>query len=299
MTRFAALSILLLACGGGSSTASPQTLPTTSTSAPKTYAVQLSHPSRAGERLHVVSDQIEEKSTKVTMGDQVIDDKHEKRVLHLDSISTVLTVNESGRATRTRDEVKELTVDGKVVVKGVVEIQRAPKEKDAVITVDGAPASEEARDALKTMLKLGTSGPTDDDVFGTKTAQAIGAHWAVNTQLAHDDLRDDAGLDSTNVTGDAWLEGVGQVGGKDALDVRAKLTLDGLTPNEIPAGSTVELGRADVDLQAALPVDGKPERMTDHMTMKVAFKLRVKTPKGPALVAVTLGEHREAKFSLP
>ena len=297
MTRFAILSILLLGCGGGSSNGTPQVLPTTSTS--KTYPVQLSHASRAGERLHVVSDQVEEKSTKVTIGDAIIDNKNEKRVLHLDSISTVLTVNESGRATRTRDEVKELTVNGKLVVKGVVEIQRAPKEKDAVITVDGAPASEEAADALKSMLKLGTSGPTDDDVFGTKTAQAIGAHWTVNTQLAHDDLRDDAGLDASNVTGDAWLEGVGQVDGKDALDVRAKLTLDGLTPNEIPAGGTVELGRADVNLQAALPVDGKPERLSERMTMKVAFKLRMKTAKGPALVAVTVGEHREAKFSLP
>ena len=100
--RTAALFVFLIACGGGTSTTQPQTLPTT-TNAPKTYAVRLSSPSVVGDKLHVISDQTEEKSTKVTAGDTVVDDKHEKRVIHLDAISTVLAVNGSGRATRTRE----------------------------------------------------------------------------------------------------------------------------------------------------------------------------------------------------
>jgi hypothetical protein len=295
--RSAALFVLLIACGGGSSSAQPQSLPTTS--APKTYAVRLSHPSAVGDKLHVVSDKVEDKTTKVTAGDVVIDDKKVRRVLHLDAISTVLAVNEAGRATKTREEIKELTVDGKNVVSGVVEIQRAPKEKDAVMTLDGKPVTDEAREALKAMLKLSSGGPTDDDIFGSKTAQAVGAHWAVNTQLAHDDLRDDAALDASKVTGDAWLEGVAQENGRDVLDMRAKLVLEGLSPSELPPNSTLEVGRADVDMQASLPIDGKPERSAEHMTMSVTFRLRMKTAKGPALVAVTLGEKQEAKFSLP
>jgi len=300
MKTAAALCVLLFACGGESQTATPQTLPTTSTtSAPKTYAVHLSHPNRVGDRLRVVADKIEEKATKVTAGDVVIDDKHEKRIIHIDEISTVLAVNEQGRATKTREDIADLTIDGKSVVKGAVEIVRAPKEKDAVITIDGKPASEDARDALKSMLKLSSGGPTDDDVFGTKTPQAVGAHWAVNTQLAHDDLRDDTGLDASKVTGDIWLENVTSDGGKEALDVRAKLGLDGLVPPDVPQGSTVEMGRADVDLQTMLPVDGRPERLSERMSTAITFRLRVKTAKGPALVVVTVSEKRDGKFSLP
>ncbi len=295
--RSAALFILLAACGGGSTTATPHTLPPTS--GPKTYAVRLSHPSHVGEKLHVVADKTEDKSTKVTAGDAVIDDKHERRVLHLDAISTVLEVNTAGRATKTREDVSDLTINGKSVVKGAVEIVRAPKENDAIITVDGKPASDDARDALKSMLKLSSGGPTDDDVFGTKTAQAVGAHWPVNTQLAHDDLKDDTGLDATSVTGDVWLERVTTADGKDALDVRAKLGLEGLTPPEIPQGSTVEQGRADVELQTMLPVDGQPERASERMITAITFRLRVKTPRGPALVAVTVREKHEATFSIP
>jgi len=261
--------------------------------------VRLSHPSKVGEKLHVVADKIEEKTTKITAGETVIDDKHEKRAIHIDAISTVLEVNAAGRATKTREDVKDLTIDGKSVVKGVVEIVRAPKEKDAVITLDGKPPSDEAREALKSMLKLNSGGPTDDDVFGTKTPQAVGAHWPVNTQLAHDDLKDDTGLDASKVTGDIWLEGVTNEGGKEGLDVRAKLGLDGLIPPDVPAGSSVEMGRADVDLQTTLPTDGQPERTSERMTTAITFRLRVKTPKGPALVAVTVSEKREAKFSLP
>jgi hypothetical protein len=299
--RSAALFFFLAACGGGNAVTTPPsttgTLP--AASAPKTYAVRLSHPSRVGEKLHVVADKTEEKATKVTAGDAVIDDKHERRVLHLDAISTVLEVNAAGRATKTREDVSELTINGKSVVKGAVEIVRAPKENDAIITVDGKPASDDARDALKSMLKLSSGGPTDDDVFGTKTAQAVGAHWAVDTQLAHDDLRDDTGLDASKVTGDVWLEGVTTAAGKDALDVRAKLGLEGLTPPGIPPGSTVEQGRADVDLQTTLPVDGQPERASERMSTAITFRLRVKTARGPALVAVTVSEKRDAKFSLP
>jgi hypothetical protein len=295
--KSAALFVVLVACGGGSASTTPQTLPTTN--APKTYAVRLSHPSRVGEKLHIVADKIEEKATKVTAGDTVIDDKHDKRVIHLDSISTVLEVNAQGRATKTRDDIADLTIDGKSVVKGAVEIVYAPKEKDAVITIDGKPANDDARDALKSMLKLNSGGPTDDDVFGTKTAQAVGAHWAVNTQLAHDDLKDDTGLDASTVTGDVWLEGVGTANGKETLDVRAKLGLDGLVPPDVPQGSSVEMGRADVDLQTTIPTDGQPERMSERMSTAITFRLRVKTQKGPALVAVTVSEKREAKFSLP
>ncbi|HEY2367323.1 MAG TPA: hypothetical protein VGH87_13095, partial [Polyangiaceae bacterium] len=228
----------------------------------------------------------------------VLDDKHEKRVIHLDGISTVLAVNGSGRATRTREQIADLAIDGKSVLHGIVEIERAPKEKDAVITVDGKPASDEARDALKSILKLSSGGPTDDDIFGTKTPQAIGAHWNVNTQLAHDDMKDDTGLDAANVTGDAWLEGVAPVDGKDALDFRAKMSLDGLVPVDVPEGSTVEAGRADVVVSAMLPIDGKPERTTESMDTKVMFRMRVKTPKGPAVVAVTVASKRATKFSL-
>jgi hypothetical protein len=296
--KSAAWFVFVLACGGGSASSTPQTLPTT-TAAPKTYAVHLSHPSRVGEKLHVVADKTEEKATKVTAGDTVLDDKHERRVIHLDAISTVLAVNDAGRATKTREDISDLTIDGKSVVKGSVEIVRAAKEKDAVITIDGKDASEDARDALKSMLKLSSGGPTDDDVFGTKNAQAVGAHWAVNTQLAHDDLKDDTGLDATNVTGDIWLEAVTNASGKEALDVRAKLGLDGLVPPDVPAGSTVEMGRADVDLQTTLPVDGQPERLSEKMSTAITFRLRVKTPRGPAVVAVTVSEKREGKFSLP
>jgi hypothetical protein len=295
--KSAALFVVLFACGGGSTSTTPQTLPTTGT--PKTYAVRLSHASRVGEKLHIVADKIEEKATKVTAGDTVLDEKHERRAIHLDTISTVLEVNAAGRATKTRDEIADLTIDGKSIVKGAVEIGYAPKEKDAVITVDGRPANEDARDALKSMLKLSSAGPTDDDVFGTKAAQAVGAHWAVNTQLAHDDLKDDTGLDASNVTGDVWLEGVGAANGKEALDIRAKLGLDGLVPPDVPEGSRVEMGRADVDLQTMIPTDGQPERASERMSTAITFRLRVNTKNGPAIVAVTVSEKREAKFSIP
>jgi hypothetical protein len=39
--------------------------------------------------------------------------------------------------------------------------------------------------------------------------------------------------------------------------------------------------------------------MSERMTTAITFRLKVKTPHGPALVAVTVSEKRDGKFSLP
>ncbi len=290
--------VLLAACGGANAQATAVDLP--KPDAQKTYEIRLSRPSKVGERTHVVMDQTEDKASKITSGEQVVEDKHERKVMHYDALSTVVAINETGRMTKTRHEVKELLVDGKPLVHGVVDITRAPKEKDAVILVDGAPASQEVRTALQSLLKLGLGGAKDDDIFGTKTPQAIGARWPINAQLAHDDLKDDTGIDAQTVTGEAWLQGTTRVGDVDCLDVRAKMGLDGISLPDMPPNSTIESGHMDADMTAALPIDGHIERAADHMTMKMAIRMHVQAPGGPvANVHVTFSETHDARFSAP
>jgi hypothetical protein len=297
--RFVLALIALTACGGGTASG-PNATDLPKPDAQKAYAIHLSRASHVGERSHVVMDQTEQKDSKITGEDgAVIEDKHQKRVLHYDAVHTVVAVDDKGRTTRSRYDVKDLLADGKPLMHGVVEITRAPKEKDAVIVVDGKPATDELRDALSSLLKLGLGSADDDEVFGTKTPQAIGAHWPINGALAKASLSDDTGIDAQSVTGDVWLAGTTKVGDLDCLDVRGKLGIEGMTVPELPEGSVTESGRADAEMQTALPVaDAKVERATDHMSMVMAFKVRIPTKKGPpATVALKLSQVRDSAFS--
>lgn len=297
----AVLACLLLAACGGGAKETPATTTTTlpKPEAPKTYEIHLSRPSKVGDKVHVVVDQTEEKSTQVTAGGKTVDDKTEKHVYHLDEIRNVVAVDDAGRPTKTHDDVADLVIDGHSLGKAVLDVTRARKEKDAVILVDGKPANKRIREALTSLLKLSVGGANDDEVFGTKTAQAAGAHWSPNTALARDDLKEDTGIDASTVTGDVWLEGPTRVGALDCLDVRAKMTLDGIGIPELPPGQKLESGHADVEMRTALPLDGSVERATEHMGMVMTMKLDVTTPKGTAIVAVSLKEARDGTYSKP
>jgi hypothetical protein len=290
--------IALAGCGGASSAPVAAPVDVARPAAQKTYAIHFYRPSHAGERTHVVMDQTENKGSKITQDATVVEDKHEQHALHYDAVHTAVEVDGKGQVTRSRYDVKELVSDGHPLVRGVVEITRTQKETDAIITVDGTPASKEVREALASLLKLGLSGANDDQVFGTKTPQPVGAHWPIDARLAQADLRDDSGIDATSVNGDVWLEGTTRVGDLDCLDVRAKMGLDGIAVPGMPEGSETEFGRADAEMQATLPVAGTPERASDHMSMKIAFRVRVPSPTGRAVnVSLAITQTRDSHFS--
>lgn len=299
-TALACIACIALAgCGGARSTTAPveAARPAPQTAPQKAYAIHLSRPSHAGERTRMVMDQTEDKRSKITQAAIILEDKHEQRVLHWDAVHTAVEVDAQGRVTRSRYEVKELTSNGHPLVQGVVEVTRAQKSKDSRVTVDGVPANKDVREALTSLLKLGLGGATDDQIFGTKTPQPIGAHWPIDAALAQADLREDTGIEAASVGGDVWLEGTTRVSGLDCLDVRAKISLDGVKV-PIPNGGETEVGRAEGEMHAAVPLDGTPERASDHMSMTMTFKLRVPSPNGrPVAVSMEISQTRDGHFS--
>src|SRR6185437_15411165 len=95
--RFALASILLVACGCGGS---PAAVEAPTSPGPKAYAIHLSHPSKVGDRTHLVLD-------------------------------------EEGRTTGSHLDVQELVVDGRTLLHGAVDITNAAKADDAIFFVDG------------------------------------------------------------------------------------------------------------------------------------------------------------------
>jgi hypothetical protein len=262
----------------------------------KTYPIHFSRPGHVGDRRHVVADVTEDTGTTIMQGDVVANETRQKHVTHFDAVGTIAKVDEKGATTRSQYDVKDLSVDGHTLVHGVVDITNAPKEEDATILVDGAPASKEVHKSLESLLKLSLGGATDDDVFGTTTPQAVGARWPINAALAREDLKESTGLEAQSLTGESWLEATTRVGTMDCLDVRSKLAVELSSIPELPPGATIDFGHADAEMRAAIPIDGHSDSPTDHMSMTMTVKLKVKGQNGPVSVVVKFEKLQDDHF---
>ncbi len=299
-----AFILLVLGAAGCANTPSTVEAPTSAPApappaAPgaKTYAVHFGRESRVGERLHFVKDHASDMITKITRDGAPIPDQHDKRekhTLHYDAVSTVVAVDTKGRSTRLRYDVKDLTSDGQRLPASIIELTRHAKEKDADIIVDGSPTSEDVRKALHSLLKLGLDGASDDEIFGPKTPQAIGAHWAIDEPLAIASFKDD-GVDVSTIKGEVWLDGTTNIDGAECLSVHATLDMRGMKIPDLPPGSVMEEGHATAQMSAVLPLDGRVGRAVDHLTTKLLFRIRVPAPQGsPMIVSVEAKETDEA-----
>jgi hypothetical protein len=297
----AAFALLLAACGGRAPPAAVA-LPLPEAGPTRTYSIHLNRPLHVGARENVLLTGDEENVTKTRRGSDPVEEQREVKRARLEGRATVLDVDEKGEAARLVFDLRTLWLEraGRRVVdlrKGRLEITRAPKEQDAVVSLDGAPASADVRDALKTVISFRGGGPSDDEIFGTREAQRVGGRWRIDEKRALEDLMtgDAAGMQGASISGDVWLQGLTRVAGVDCLDVHASLLLDGMDlPNKGP-GSAVEQARASASFSGAYPLERTIPRLADHSVIEMAIKIRTPSPAGDIVVEVTGRERRDAE----
>jgi hypothetical protein len=284
--------VVATACGG---TPPAVEAPTAEATAKRTYAVRFARASRAGERSHVVADHREDSATTITREGALVSEKHVEHAVHFDAVSTVVAADPQGRATRLRYDVKELSSDGQQRRGSVIELTRHAKKTDAEILVDGSLPSDDTRKVLSSLFKLGLEGATDDDVFGTKTPQPIGAHWTVDSARAIASFKED-GLDVATVKGDVSLDGTTSMDGAECLVVRATLEISGVGVPGLPPGSEPEDSHGTAEIRATLPIDERAGVSAEHEAMTMSFRVRVPAPRGaPMIVSVKNAESNDVR----
>jgi len=298
MMKRVALAVSLLACGAPAATSTPQDLP--KPAAAKTYSIHMARALHVGQKLHMTSDAEESRTTAMTRQGSVIDKKKSRTRMHLDAVITVLSLDDKRDALRAEYAVADLSESGDklrtLLHDQRVDLTRARKEDDAVVLVDGAPASSDVREALRMVTTFRTGGPSDDEVFGSKQPQPVGAHWPIDAKLAHDDLVEAQGefMQDAVLDGDVTLAGVVPSNGVDCLDLRAVLNMSHINVPDAPKGSTVLGGNATATFQGLFPLDDAAPRLLDKLDFTMTMKLKVPTPSGDdVIVAVEESSHRE------
>ena len=306
-----AFSVVLVQCGGEARNVPTATLtplvsaPPAATAAVHTYPIRMRLVSHVGDRTHAVIDNDKRDQTVTRLTGQAASKSDKVTHAHLDAIMAVQEVDDRATARRTEMVVTDFwqtTGEGPRVVLAPagahIMVTRAARKQDAVVTVNGQPASKEQRDAVDGLMTLTVGGPSDDEVFGTTAAQTVGAEWDVNAAVAQKDLAD-KGIVATSLTGKVKLAGVEHVGSVECLDLRADLTIAGITSvDELPQGSVIEGGNVDAHMRGLFAVDGAG-RLAEELETATRMKVRVPTPQGEVVVDVKSVDRRRASYAKP
>ena len=295
---FVALFVSIVACvacgGGGGSTAGGTTPSATSTEASqpnmtKTYPIHLHPHAHVGDRVQVVFDAFEDNGTIMHLASsgQEISSEHKTKRSHLEGVMTTVALDARQDDLHDTLEVKTLTIDDRVILQNKrVDVTKARKADDAILMVDGAPATPELRKALKDLLDLRVGGPTDDEIFGTTQPQLAGAHWPLNGELARADLAEDQGADvtSTTISGETTFVGIKHVGNLDALEMKAEMHIDGIKVPLPQPGATSEPGQAKATMTKLVPVDENRGVLESHMAFEMTMRIHVPTKTGDSVI---------------
>jgi hypothetical protein len=305
-------SVLVLAqCGGEArpvQTAQLAPVPSASSSTPsaaRTYPIRMHSDTRVGDRTHAVIDDDKRDQTVTKMAGQPASKSDKVTHAHLDGIISVQEVDDRANARRAEIVVTEFwqtTGEGARVVLAPagahVMVTRAARKADAVLTVNGQEATKEQRGALDGLMTLTIGGPSDDEIFGTTAPQAIGAEWDIQSALAQKDLAE-KGIVATSLTGKVKLVGIENVRGTECLDLRADLTIAGITTvDDLPKGSVIESANVDAHMKGLFATDGKG-RQAEELETATRMKVRVPTPQGEVLVDIKSVDRRRASYSAP
>lgn len=303
----------LLQCGGEARPVqTAQLAPVASSSAlppapaaARTYPVRMHSVNRVGDRTHAVIDDDKRDQTLTRLTGQASSKSDKVTHAHLEGIIVVQEVDDRANSRRSEIVVTELwqtTGEGARVVLAPagahVMVTRAARKQDAVVTVNGQPASKEQRDAIDGLMTLTVGGPSDDEIFGTTEPQAVGAEWGVNVGLAQKDLSE-KGIVANSLTGKVKLAGIEQVGTAECLDLRADLTIAGITSvDELPKGSVIESASVDAHMRGLFAVDGRG-RLAEELETATKMKVKVPTPQGDVLVDIKSVDRRRASYASP
>jgi len=206
------------------------------------YAVHMSTPVHAGQSYAVTAtgSRLEKTST----GDRVL--KAAEFQVNFQGRADVLEVDGNQQPFKVAFTVERFTkIEGGVTIdllkSGSVIIADGSQQQP--ISVKDSTTEESVREAFELIYFPGKPGDfTDNEIFGTKEAKAIGDTWSINPALLSESLKGIIAVPEGHLSGTVSLVAKDKIANIDCLSLRAELKADDLTPKDLPPGVTLDSG---------------------------------------------------------
>jgi hypothetical protein len=142
-----------------------------------------------------------------------------------------------------------------VAANKVIEITRSADPATAKLT-DGGDLSAAALALLQEAFSSHHDGPSDNDVFGSKTPRAVGDKWPVDAKKAAEQAaKSDVKLKAEDISGEMTLKGVEKVNGADALRVEGSMTAKNARPGNLPEELVLSMSDLTTTMSGLFPTD--------------------------------------------
>src|SRR4051812_25695705 len=194
------------------------------------YEIKLDRPDVVGDKF-----KIEAEGAMIRRAAMVLDDKRREEDpvgmgIKLEGTMEVLAATPKGKATKL-----SVTVESCVRVSGPDEKELLPKGAVIIAEADGNDTKFSLKDGelkpdasglleLLFHLSADDARATDDELFGTKEKQSVGAAWPMNAKRAAEDYAtEDVKVDPADVSGNVKLDAIDKLGDKERFKLSGRM----------------------------------------------------------------------------
>jgi hypothetical protein len=246
----------------------------------KTYAIKLVRPPKVGQKYTFTAEGALTRHTTITANGQELGKTNDEYGIHLEGTIEVLTVNKDGEEGKVACTVAKCTRvspegEAELIPAGRVITATAGKE-DTTFTIDQGKLSDEAKEAIDLVLRMGEEdGYNDDRIYGTKKELPVGGSWEMDAKASSDEAKDDDVIfDPKDVSGTMRVDKAETIDGVECLRVSGMTEIKRLE-FKAPEGLKIDKGTLKAHYGGAFPVDVKapgPLRESMSVTQTATFK---------------------------
>ena len=246
----------------------------------KTYAIKLVRPPKVGQKYTLTAEGAMTRHTVITVNGQPLNPTDDEFGVHLEGTVEVLAVNkdgEEGKAACTITKCTRVTPEGEteLIPAGRVVTATGGKE-ETTFSIDQGKLSDEAKEALDIVLRMGEEdGYNDDKIYGTKAEQPVGGAWPMDAKVSSDEAKDDEVIfDPKDATGTMRVDKVETLDGVECLRISGTTEIKDLK-FKAPKGLKIDKGSLKAHYGGAYPVDvsaAGPLRESMSVTQTATFR---------------------------
>jgi hypothetical protein len=248
------------------------------------YQIKLDRPAKAGESLTRATTITGKLHIAAKDGQTVMDDRTNTYVIDYAAEVTVLEVDSTGNVTKDTHRIircrrMENDVATEYFQPGTIIVASLDSGRE-VFTKDDKAVTTQQADVLRTLIALGSTPYTEDEMFGTSVPRKAGDSWPVNAQVGSLEL---AGRmpRAPQYSGQVWVVGPVEIGGVNCIEVQADMSNPNFAP-VAPKGVSVVSGTSSLHTVTDCPLDLTLPILKRRSLYKCDFQTYAPAPPGSA-----------------
>ena len=266
----------------------------TSVALAQDYEIKLTRPMKVGAEYHIAAVGHSSMKSTIKVNGKVVEEQSKNFSVDFESDDKALEVDKNGEPSKvslTVDKciLKQGGAEKPLLAKGAV-VSASAKDDKKVFEIAGQPVDAETAEALDLVVGLGRNRASDDEIFGTKERKKVGDRWAMNAELAAQDLQDamkGSTVKKEDVAGTVTLDKVVKVGTTDCLQISAEMTVNNVTMPDMEVAQM----KVQAHFSGLFPIDLSKDIMEESGSLTMSITAKAKPdPDGPEMVIESVAE---------